>query len=124
MIEEGREFDLVGYVLDQQILDCVGRPMGMVDGLVLELDGHGPPRVSHIEIGGATLAQRLYKPFGPLLGALARRWGATRGVPFRIPWEKVKAVELDLELDLDADQTPAFHWEHRLGRIVRGIPGS
>ncbi|HEX8242838.1 MAG TPA: hypothetical protein VF541_05070 [Longimicrobium sp.] len=125
MIEEGREFDLVGYVLDQQILDFIGRPMGMVDGLVLELRGPGqPPRLSHIEVGGVTLARRLYRPLGPWLAALARRWGGTRGEPFRIPWEKVKAVELDVEVDLDADQTPAWYWEHRIGSLVRRIPGS
>lgn len=125
MIEEGRELDLVADVLDQQMLDFIRRPMGMVDGLVLELgDGSGPPRVSHIEAGGVTLARRLYRPFGGWLAAAARRWGCTRGQPWRIPWEKVKEVALDVEVDVDADTTPAFHWEHRMGDIVRRIPGS
>jgi hypothetical protein len=125
MIDEGRELDLVADVLDQQMLDFIRRPMGMVDGLVLELgDGSAPPRVSHIEFGGVTLARRMYSPFNRWLSAVARRWGGTRGKPVRIPWEKVKEVALDVEVDVDADTTPAFHWEHRLGAIVRRIPGS
>lgn len=125
MIEEGRELDLVGHVLDQQLLDFIGRPMGMVDGLVLELRGPDqPPRLSHIEVGGVTLGRRLHDPLGRWLAAAARRWGGTRGVPFRIPWEKVKEVGLNVEVDLDADATPAMYWEHRIGSVVRRIPGS
>src|SRR3954468_11339454 len=124
MIEEGREYDLVGHVLDQQLLDFIGRPMGMVDGLVLEIRDGEPPRVSHIEVGGVTLARRLKKPLGGWLAALARRWGGTRGEPIRIPWETVKSVGLDVEVEVDADRTPAMYWEHRIGRVVRGIPGS
>lgn len=124
MIEEGRRVDLVGEVLDQQLRDFIGRPMGNVDGLVLELREGEPPRVSHVETGGITLARRLHNPLGGLLAAAARRWGATRGEPYRIPWSRVKEVALDVELDVDADATPAWHWEHRLGRIVERIPGS
>jgi hypothetical protein len=124
MIEEGAEYDLVGHVLDQQIVDFIGRPMGMVDGLVLELRDDGPPRLSHIEIGGVTLGRRLGGRIGRLLEKAARRWGGTRGQPYRIPWERVKDVELDVELDVGADQTPAYYWEHRIGHLVRRIPGS
>ena len=124
MIDEGRQYDLVGDVLDQQIVDSIWRPMGMVDGIVLELREDGPPRVSHIEVGGVTLARRLHDPLGRWLAAAARRWGGTRGQPFRIPIAKVKAIALDVEVDIDADTTPAYHWEHRLGSVVRRIPGS
>ncbi|MBV9110347.1 MAG: hypothetical protein JO306_13125 [Gemmatimonadetes bacterium] len=124
MIDDGRELDLVTEVLDQQMLDFIGRPMGMVDGLVLELRDGEPPRVSHIEIGGVTLGRRLRNPFGRWLAAAAKRWGGTRGEPFRIPWEKVKFIGLDVEVDVDADKTPAYYWEHRVGNLVRKVPGS
>jgi len=123
-MEDGRRVDLVGEVLDQQLRDFIGRPMGNVDGLVLELAEGGAPRVSHLQTGGVTLARRLRPPLGGWLAAAARRWGGTHGEPFRIPWERVKAVGLDVEVDLDADATPAWHWEHRLGRLVARIPGS
>lgn len=120
---EGRQLDLVGEVLDQQLLDFIGRPMGMVDGLVLELRDGEPPRVSAIETGGVTLARRVRRPLRTLLAACARRWGGTRGEPFRISWSVVKSVGIDVEVDLDADRTPALHWEHRLGRIIARVPG-
>jgi sporulation protein YlmC with PRC-barrel domain len=123
-MEDGRRIDLVGEVLDQRLVDFIGRPMGCVDGLVLELTEGEPPRVSQVETGGVTLARRLRGPLGRWLAAAARRWGGTRGEPFRIPWERVKAVGLDVEVELDADATPAWHWEHRLGRLVAKIPGS
>lgn len=115
-------YDLVGTILDQQVRDFIGRGMGMVDGLVLELRPGEAPRVSHIEMGGVTLARRLRNPLGRWIAAAARRWGATRGEPVRIPWEKVKRVELDVELDVDADALPALHWEHRLRRAVEKVP--
>jgi len=122
-MDDARVVDLVGEVLDQRLVDFIGRPMGCVDGLVLELPDGEAPRVSHIEIGGVTLGRRLRDPMGRWLAALARRWGATRGEPYRIPWSRVKHVGLDVEVDLDADATPAWHWEHRLGRFVQKIPG-
>jgi sporulation protein YlmC with PRC-barrel domain len=123
-MDEGRRVDLVGEVLDQQLVDFIGRPMGNVDGLVLELGEDEPPRVSHLQTGGVTLARRLHAPLGGWLAAAARRWGGTRGEPFRIPWERVKRVGIDVEVDLDADATPVWHWEHRLGRLVARVPGS
>jgi hypothetical protein len=123
-MEDGRRVDLVGQVLDQQLRDFINRPMGNVDGLVLELREGEPPRVSHIEAGGVTLARRLRGPLGGWLAAAARRWGGTRGEPFRIPWSRVKQVGLDVEVDLDADATPALYWEHRLSRAISRIPGA
>lgn len=123
-MEDGRRVNLVVEVLDQQLRDFIGRPMGNVDGLVLELRDGEPPRVSHIETGGVTLARRLRGPLGRWLAAAARRWGGTHGEPFRIPWSQVKCVGLDVEVALDADATPAWFWEHRLARLVARIPGS
>lgn len=122
-MEDGQQVDLVAEILDQQLMDFIRRPMGSVDGLVLELREGEPPRVSHIETGGVTLARRLHGPLGRWLASAARRWGATRGEPFRIPWSRVKKVGIDVEVDLDADATPAWHWEHRLARAVSRIPG-
>ncbi len=111
--------DLVRDVLDTQMLDELRDPMGRVDGLVLELRDGAPPRLAFIEMGGVVLARRIH----PRLGAwLARVRGVT---PFRIPWERVRNVGLDVEVDICRDDTPAMTIECWLrDHIVRHIPGS
>jgi hypothetical protein len=117
------EYDLMATVLDQQLRDFIYRPMGMVDGLVLELRDGEAPRVAFIETGGVTLARRLSNPFGRWLAAAARRWGGTKGEPMRIPWARVRNVELDVEVELDADATPALHWEHAHRHLIERVLG-
>ena len=111
-------------ILDQQLLDRDRRHMGMVDGLLLEMRDGRPPRVTHILVGGETLGRRLSRPIGWIVVAFARRWGAQRGKPYRIPWSAVRDIGVDVTVDLDARETPAFHWEHLVGRFVRRVPGS
>ena len=79
--------------------------MGMVDGLALEVVDGGPPKVTHILVGGVTLARR-------------------RGEPYRIPWSAVRDVGVSITVDLDARGTPALYWEDRIGRFVRRVPGT
>jgi hypothetical protein len=56
---------------------------------------------------------------------LARRWGIGRGEPFRIPWSQVRDIGIDVEVDLDVEQTPVLAWERWLSKHVIGrIPGA
>ena len=114
----------LGEILDQQLRDRDGRPMGMVDGLVLEQREGRPPRVTHLQVGGSTLSHRLSRPLGAVLRWFARRYGAGRGDPYRIPWSAVRDVGVDLTVDLDARNTPALHWEEWARRhFVERVPG-
>lgn len=111
------------HVMDQQLCDRAGRRMGKVDGLVLALAEGEAPRVTHIAVGGDTLGRRLRGPVGRLVTWAARRWGARRGAPYLIPWSAVRKVDIDVEVDVDAEGTPALHWEDRLReRIVSRVP--
>jgi hypothetical protein len=114
----------LGGILDQQLVDRGKRPMGMVDGLVIEMRDHGPPRVTHLLVGGVTLARRLSPPVRWLLLWFTRRYGVRRGEPYRIPWSAVRDVGVDITVDLDARGTPALYWEERVGRFVRRLPGA
>ena len=118
--------DLMRDVLDKQLVGEANEQMGKVDGLVLELRDGAPPRVAFIEVGGVTLARRLKGPLRAALAAAARRWGAMRGEPFRIPWSRVYEVrQTEVVVTLEADETPARAWEHLVrDRIVARIPGS
>ena len=114
----------LGEVLDQQLRDRDGRPMGMVDGLVLEQRDGKPPRVTHLQVGGATLSYRLSRPIGALIGWFARRYGARLGEPYRIAWSHVRDVGVDIIVDLDGRRTPALYWEEWIRRhFVDRVPG-
>ena len=117
--------DLIRDVLDNQLVDREQRKMGKVDGIVMLVDDDQPPRLAYIEVGGPVLARRLHPRLGRWAAAIGRRLGRTGGEPLRIPWSAIRDVGIDVDVDLDAEQTPALAWEHWLrDHIVRHIPGS
>ena len=103
--------DLVRDVLDTQVIDREGRPMGKVDGIALELRAERAPRVAYLEVDSARAWHRLGERFGRWARAAQRRWG---GGPARFTWSQVRDFGIDLEIDLDAEQTGAFALERRL----------
>lgn len=116
---------LICDILDNQLLDKKKRPMGKVDGVVIVLRKDKPPRLAYLETGMGTLAHRLSKRLGRFAERVGRKWGVRHGKPFRIPWAKVRHEGIDVEVDLDADETPVMNWEKWLNRrIVGRIPWS
>ncbi len=116
--------DLIRDVLDNQLIDRNQRKMGKVDGIVIELRDNQPPRLTYIETGVPTLARRLHPRLARWASSLAGKWGAKRQDSFRIPWSKVRDVGIDVEVDLEAEQTPALAYEQWLREQVIGkIPG-
>ncbi len=119
------ELHLIRDVLDEQVIDRRKRKMGKVDGLIIVLRKDQPPRLAYIELGMSTLAHRLHPRLGERIEALGRKWGARQGEPFRVPWSKVQPLQLDLKVDLDADETPVLNWEKWLDQhVIKRIPGS
>jgi hypothetical protein len=117
--------DLVCDVLDSQLIDDNMRPMGMVDGLTIELRENAPPRVAFIECGFPVLARRVHPKLEPIVRWLGRRFGLRRGRVMRIAWSKVKFVKVDTKVTIDAEYTPALRWEQALREhVVNHIPGS
>jgi sporulation protein YlmC with PRC-barrel domain len=115
----------LGYLLDQQVLDRKGELMGKVDGIVLELREGKPPRVARLVIGGGTAARRVHSRFGAWLLAWRRRWGPEDDQPLEVPWSKVLKLGIDMKVDLDAQHTSTFAWEHWVrDRIIGRIPGA
>jgi hypothetical protein len=116
---------LIRDVLDNQLLDRYKRPMGKVDGLILELRPGQPPRLAYIEVGSITLARRLHPWFARWVARWERKLGITAGRPFRIAWEKVRDVGVDVEVEVDIEETPLLGWEHWLSeKIIGKIPGA
>jgi hypothetical protein len=109
--------DLIRDVLDNQIVDRNQRRLGKVDGIVAELRPGKPPVLQYIETGWVTKASRIH----PRLAKWLRRWASP---PYRIPWTNIRYVGVDVEVALEASETPLLRTENRLRRILTRIPGS
>jgi sporulation protein YlmC with PRC-barrel domain len=117
--------NLIHDVLDKQVLDRNRKKLGKVDGMVLVF-GKGPPRVAFIEMGPVVLGRRLGARFGRLVSRLCSRVGGKEaGEPFRIPWNKVKDIGLDVEVELAIEETPLDDWQEWLRRkLLRSKAGA
>lgn len=116
---------IIRDVLDKQLVDRHERPMGKVDGVVIEWREGEPPRLAYIEVGTITLARRLHPRLEQWTRALGRRWGIERSQSYRIPWEKVRHIGIDVEVDLEVEETPLLQVEKWLSQNLIGrIPGA
>jgi len=117
--------DLIRDVLDKQLVDRRERRMGKIDGLIVEIEEGKPPRIAAIEQGAATLARRLHPRLVRWVEAIgARLYGAAPGGPERIPWEKVKDVGIDVEVDMDVADSRLYAWQEWLRqKLIGRIPG-
>lgn len=119
------ELHVIRDVLDDQVIDHEKRKIGKVDGVIMILRKDSPPRLAYIEMGMSTLAHRLHPRLGRWVEALGRKWGVLHGKPFRIPWSKVRPLDIDVMVDLNADETPLLGWEKWLDKhIIERIPGA
>ena len=113
------------HLLDQQVIDRNSELMGKVDGIVVELRDGRPPRVARLVIGGGTAARRVHLRFGTWLLKWRRRWGPRNDGPLEVPWSKVRKIGVDVKVDLEAERTTAFAWEHWIrDHIIARIPGA
>lgn len=116
---------LIRDVLDNALVDHRHDPMGKVDGLTMELREGAPPRVVAIECGFPVLARRVHPRLERWVRAIGLRWGVRRGRVLRIALKKVRKIDREIELDADADRSPASAWENWLRRhFTSHIPGS
>jgi hypothetical protein len=115
---------LVRDILDTQVLDRAKRPLGVVDGIALELREGKPPRVAYLEVDAVCAWERLGRFSGRCAAAIERLWRGGRQ-PYRFDWKAVNKLDIDLQIDADAEQTSAFDLERLLReRFVGRIPGS
>jgi hypothetical protein len=116
--------DLVRDCLDEQLVDRGDRPMGRVDGIVLELEPGRQPRVAYVELGFITLANRIGAWLGKLAALMMKRWGM-RVDRYRLPWTKLRIGLNTVAADVEAEKTPALEWELWLRKKIIGrIPGA
>ncbi len=118
--------NVIRDVLDKQLVDRDGRCMGKADGVIIEWGEGQQPRVTQVEVGAITQANRLHKRLGKWVEALIRKLGARRESEcYRIPWPKIVITGNDITVGVCAEETPVFDFEHWLRRRVIGrIPGA
>lgn len=101
---------VVRDLLDKQLVDRNGNRIGQVDGLLIELRDGEQPRVKAIETGS-----------GVVLDRLGWRTEARR---HRIPFHRVRDVDIAVALDIDRAEMPVTKWQDWLRvNILRWIPG-
>ena len=118
--------ELIRDLLDKQVVDREQTKIGKVDGIVMQLRRGEPPRIVFVEIGAIALARRLGPRVGYWVSHIAGRLGGYKSrKPYRIPWIKVRDIGVDIEFDIDVQNTTIFDWQDWLReKIICRIPGA
>jgi hypothetical protein len=116
--------DLVRDVLDQPVVDRNGRPMGRVDGIVLDVRADAPPRVVWLAIGPSVLGERLHPAIGRWVAAIEHACGLSRERPVEIAPSDVTIVDGEVRVDLTISETAAAAVEQRVRGWIRRVPGA
>jgi sporulation protein YlmC with PRC-barrel domain len=109
-------------LLDRQIVDRDGLPVGKVDDVELGRADDGGLYVAALLTGGQALGPRIGGALGRWMQAAARRVDLDRHGPRRIAYDLVASVESAVVLSIKRDLLPEPEletWlnEHLIGRI-------
>jgi len=116
---------LVRDLLDKQLVDREGEPLGRVDGIVMSYSADAPPRITHLELGAQTLARRLPSPFRRILAWLGRRLSPRGSQPYRIEADRIIQLGRVIKIDIDGTRSAARETERWVrDHIISRIPGS
>ncbi|HEX6497886.1 MAG TPA: hypothetical protein VF054_02520 [Micromonosporaceae bacterium] len=118
---------LVGLnLLDRQIVDRDGDPVGKVDDVELGVDDDGVPYVAALLVGQEVLGERIGADLGTWMAGIARRLRTDRHPkPLRIGYDLVSEVNAAVRLSVKRDLLPDAPLEDWLrDHLVRHIPGA
>jgi len=108
------------HLLDRQIVDLAGAPVGKVDDVELTEDGF---RMVALLSGTDVLGRRMGGWLGRLLVRLAGRWGPPE--PLRIPWQFVSNVDSAVHLSVRREVLDEPKLEKWLrDNVISRIPGA
>jgi hypothetical protein len=117
--------DLARDLLDVQLLDPRQRPIGRVDGVLLEVSPGQPPSVAALEVGALTLLRRVNRPLARWVHRAVRRWLGVSWRPVRFRLEHWGRVGVDIEIKVgERAERRLLRFERWLStKIVRRLPG-
>jgi hypothetical protein len=119
------EIAVVRDLLDKQLVDRDGEPLGRVDGIVMSYSSDAPPRITHFELGAQTLARRLPRPFQGAVAWLGQRLSPRGSSPYRIEASRIIQLGRVIKIDIDGPRSAARDTERWVrDHIVARIPGS
>jgi sporulation protein YlmC with PRC-barrel domain len=115
---------LIGFhLLDRQILDADGEPVGKVDDVELDRGADGALYIAALLVGQQALGDRIGGRLGQWIAGTARRLSPDyqRG-PIRIPYDLVAEINSSVNLSVRREllpDPPLETWlrEHLIGRI-------
>jgi hypothetical protein len=118
------DYDLVRDILDEQLVDEDGQPIGKADGILMELQEDGPPRLLAIEVGLPILGRRLAPALGRALERLNRWMQFPRDGCARLSFDGIEVGPTEIQVPVKAAATGALSWERWIRRhITDRIPG-
>ncbi|MDQ4125391.1 MAG: hypothetical protein M3134_07320 [Actinomycetota bacterium] len=109
-------------LLDRQIVDCRGEPVGKVDDVELGDPADEPFRLTALLLGPRAYGQRLGGRLGRWIASTAARLAGTPE-PIRIPIELVDEIGVSITLKVALEEIERVerldHWlrDHFVGRI-------
>ncbi|OXM65146.1 MULTISPECIES: PRC-barrel domain-containing protein [Amycolatopsis] len=113
------------HLLDRQIVDVDGHPVGKVDDVELARNPDGTYRITALLVGQHVLGERIGGLLGKVLCTLAARLGGGRAEPLRITYDHVKQVSSDVTLSLRAEVLEVPPLEKWLrDKLIARIPGA
>src|SRR5919204_1905787 len=117
--------DLIRDILDAQLVDELGRNIGRVDGIIVEVRDGRPPRFVAMEVGIVTLLRRLHPRLGRWARAFAVRFSPVPLRRVRIPPHTFRDIGVDVEVAVYASGDPQLlRLEKWLSRhVVARLPG-
>jgi sporulation protein YlmC with PRC-barrel domain len=112
-------------LLDRQIVDSDGLPVGKVDDVELERAPDGGLYVAALLTGQQALGKRIGGALGRWITAAATRLELDRDGPHRIPYDVVASVESAVVLSIKRELLPEPQLESWLNdHLIGKIPGA
>ncbi len=112
-------------LLDREVIDVEGRPVGKVDDLELSDPADGPPTITALLLGPAAYGRRLGGRIGEWIEGAGTKLAETAEA-IRIPMDLVDDIDVSVRLRVTAEslQRPnqLEHWLR--DRIISRIPGA
>jgi hypothetical protein len=116
--------NLVRDILDKNVIDRDGKPMGRVDGILVAGGGGQPPRIAAIEIGPSVLGYRVHPAAGRFIAGLEQAFGVADGRPVRVAFNRVTKIGSSLQVDLAIGETGAGNVEQCVRAWIDRLPGA